>query len=321
MKKLLIASNHQFVTKDIKMFANPEEMKAIFSDIRWEILQRLAKKPKFPAELAREMNLHEQKIYYHIRQLINAGLIEVVKEEEIRGATARYYKTQHKVFGIELEDDIEGEPFSLQKTIDKRLVKFFQEFSKNQYFNGYIVVGSPEAHGPHKTWARDGHYANYLSMFIGQFLLAPKELYVKLDVEIRAERKLEQNLILVGGPAVNLVTKDINGKLKQPVFDNHIQGIAPDAIFGRGITSKKPHKFYSQNNMGVIFKTTNPFNPEKTVIAFAGQGRRGTKAAILALTANWKEILREYDGGAFRRVVEGFDRKGDGTIDSVEILE
>lgn len=321
MRKLLIASNHGFVTKDIKMFTNPEEMKAIFSDIRWEILKKLAENPKFPAELAREMDLHEQKVYYHIRQLINAGLIKVVQEEEIRGATARYYKTEHKVFGIELEDDTEGEPFSLQKTIDKRLVKFFQEFSKKQYFNGYMVVGSPEAHGPHKTWARDGHYANYLSMFIGQFLLPPKELYVKLDVEIRAERKLEQNLILVGGPAVNLVTKDVNAKLKQPVFDNHIQGIAPDAIFGRGITSKKPHKFYSQNNMGVIFKTINPFNPEKTVIAFAGQGRRGTKAAILGLTANWQEILRDYDGGEFRRVVEGFDRKGDGTIDSVEILE
>ena len=156
---------------------------------------------------------------------------------------------------------------------------------------------------------------------MGQFLHPSEELFVKLDVEVRAEKALDQNLILVGGPAVNLVTHDINTRLKNPAFDNHMQGIAPDARFGRGITSKDPDIFYSQNNVGIIFKVPNPFNPEKTVIAFAGQGRRGTKAAILALTSKWETILKNYKKGSFRTVVEGYDLDGDGTVDSVEILE
>ncbi|MHA1463174.1 MAG: S-layer protein, partial [Candidatus Heimdallarchaeota archaeon] len=167
----------------------------------------------------------------------------------------------------------------------------------------------------------DGHYAVYLGMFIGQFLPPKKELYVKLDVEVRAEKEYDKNMILIGGPAVNLVTKDINSKMKEPAFDNHIQGIAPDARFGRGITSTQSNTFYSQNNAGIIFKIPNPYNAKKTIVAFAGQGRRGTKASIIALMHRWEEMLKEYKGGSFRKVVEGYDLDGDGTIDSVEILE
>ena len=158
-------------------------------------------------------------------------------------------------------------------------------------------------------------------MFLGQIFSPNKDLYVKLDVEVRAEKTLDQNLILVGGPAVNLVTQDINEKLEQPAFDTKMKGIAPEARFGRGITSKDPNTFYSKNNVGIIFKVPNPYNENKTVIAFAGQGRRGTKAAILALTTNWEQMLKKYKNGSFRVVVEGFDLNGDGTIDSTEILE
>ena len=303
------------------MFSDPEKMKPILSKIRWRILQLISIEPKFPADLAREMGLHEQKVYYHIRQLIENGLVKVAYEKEIRGAKAKYYTTTEKAYGIELDSTDLGLTFQSDTNISDSIQRFFKEFSKENKFDGLIVVGSPEAHGPHKTWARDGHYAIYLSMFIGQFLPPKEDLFVKLDVEVRAEKALDQNLILVGGPAVNLVTKDINSKLRKPAFDNHIQGIAPDARFGRGITSNKSKTFYSKNNIGIIFKEANPFNPKKTVIAFAGQGRRGTKAAILALTHKWHEVLKDYTGGPIRKVVEGYDLDGDGTIDSVEILE
>ena len=319
-KKLVTETASGLAAKDIHMFTDPEKMKPLLNKIRWEILKRLSKEPKFPADLAREMGIHEQKIYYHIRQLIENGLVTVAFEKEIRGAIAKFYTVTEKAYGIELTSD-KGMPLNSMKTTNDTLLKFFREFSDDSKFDGLIVVGSPEAHGPHKTWARDGHYAIYLGMFIGQIIPPKNNLYVKLDVEVRAEKSFDQNMILVGGPAVNLVTKDINAKMKEPAFDNHIQGIAPDAMFGRGITSKQENTFYSQNNAGIIFKTSNPFNKEKTILAFAGQGRRGTKAAIIALMHRSEEILADYTGGAFRKVVEGYDLDGDGTIDSVEILE
>jgi DNA-binding transcriptional ArsR family regulator len=320
-KKLLSESDEGSHIKMIKMFKQSEDMKAILNKTRWKILQKLSKEPKFPAELAREMDIHEQKIYYHIRQLINAKLVKVAYEKEIRGATARFYTTNEEAFGIELNPEEKGLSFSYSTApLDKPRL-FFKEFYQKNKFDGLIVVGAPDPHGPHKTWARDGHYALYLTMFLGQFFPYPEKMFVKLDVEVRASKAHDQNMILIGGPAVNLVTQDINSKLPAPPFDNQITGIAPDASFGRGITSYKPNTFYSQNNVGIIFKEPNPYNPEKTIIAFAGQGRRGTKAAILALTNKWDTILKDYDSGPFRIVVEGYDKDGDGTVDSVEILE
>ncbi|MBN1330863.1 MAG: helix-turn-helix domain-containing protein [Candidatus Heimdallarchaeota archaeon] len=320
-KKLLTEIESMSFIKEIVMFKNPEKMKAILNTTRWSILEELSKEPKFPADLAREMNLNEQKIYYHIRQLLRADLIEVAYEKEIRGAKAKYYKTKETTFGIDLNPTEKGMRFVTRSNNNEKLQLFFHEFYKDGKFDGIIVVGDPDPHGPHKTWARDGHYAIYLTMFLGQFLPYSEKMLVKLDVEVRAEKIFDQNMILIGGPAVNLVTHDINSKLSQPVFDKQIKGIAPEANFGRGITSMNPDIFYSQNTMGIIFKEPNPYNHEKTIIAFAGQGRRGTKAAILALTNNWKILLKDYQKGAFRTVVEGYDLDGDGTIDSIEILE
>jgi len=320
-KKLLTDSDEGLFIKNIRMFEQAEDMKAILNKTRWTILQKLSEEPKFPAELAREMGIHDQKIYYHIRQLINSGLIEVAYEQEIRGAIARFYSTKEKTFGIELYPEEKGIIFNTNFTTLDKPRQFFKEFLKENTFNGLIVVGAPDPHGPHKTWARDGHYAIYLAMFLGQLVPFPKNLFVKLDVEVRAAKAYNQNLILIGGPAVNLVTRDINSKLPIAQFDNQMKGIAPAATFGRGIVSQKPNHFYSQNNAGIIFKEPNPYNPDKTVIAFAGQGRRGTKATILALTENWETILKDYDYGPLRVVVEGYDQDGDGTIDSVEILE
>ncbi|NHK31644.1 MAG: helix-turn-helix domain-containing protein [Asgard group archaeon] len=320
-KKLLTETDDGSFTKKIRMFKQSEKMKAILNKTRWKILQRLSEEPKFPAELAREMGIHDQKIYYHIRQLINAGLVEVAYEQEIRGAIARFYSTKEKVFCIELDPDEKGLPYITSQVPLEKPRLFFQEFFKDNAFDGLIVVGAPDPHGPHKTWARDGHYAIHLAMFLGQFVPFPKNMFVKLDVEVRAAKAHDQNLILIGGPAVNLVTQDINSKLPIPHFDNQMKGIAPDATFGRGINSYKSNIFYSQNNAGIIFKEPNPYNPDKTIIAFSGQGRRGTIATILALTENWTTILKDYESGPLRVVVEGYDQDGDGTIDSVEILE
>ncbi|MHA1630474.1 MAG: helix-turn-helix domain-containing protein [Candidatus Heimdallarchaeota archaeon] len=323
-KKLLVKKERKnYFYKEIRLFKEPEEMKAILHKTRWEILHLLEAGPRFPAEIARKLQLHEQKIYYHIRQLVKERIIEVAYEKEIRGAKAKCYKLVDKVFGIELTPKEKGEKLIVMKerAPNGKLRNFFKEFIKEGQFDGLIVVGAPDPHGPLKTRARDGHYAIQLGMFLGQFLPPAEDMIVKLDVEIRAEKKLDQNLILIGGPAVNLVTAEMNSRLEQPAFDKQMSGIAPAASFGQGIISKKTGTFYSQNNVGVIIKTTNPFQQNKTIIAFAGQGRRGTKATILAMTRNWEELLKDYTEGAFRAIVEGFDYNGDGAVDAAEIIE
>ncbi|MEA2071641.1 MAG: helix-turn-helix domain-containing protein [Asgard group archaeon] len=321
-KKLLIQDANNYFTKDLRLLNDPSELKPLLHPLRWKILKMLHQQPTFPAALARKLGVHEQKIYYHIKQLKNKDFITVIREDDIRGAKAKIYGTTNKAFGVDLDPAKKGQKLIVKETQPTSFLKdFFAEFINDGKFNGLIVVGSPDPHGPHKTWARDGHYAIYLAMLLGQFVQPSNDLYVKLDVEVRAAKNLNKNLLLIGGPAVNLVTKDINAKMPSPTFDNHIQGIAPQAQFGRGITSKKEGKFYSQHNVGIIFKQQNPFNPQKTIIGFAGQGRRGTKATILAIINHWQEILKSYETVPFRKIIEGYDLDGDGKVDSIEIIE
>ena len=58
---------------------------------RFQILQLLSKGPMYPAEIAREMNVEIQSIYYHVRLLEKAGLVKFYDYIEVGGAAAKRY--------------------------------------------------------------------------------------------------------------------------------------------------------------------------------------------------------------------------------------
>ena len=70
---------------------NPSSISLIDHPIRIKILELLNKTPMYPAELAKELNLHEQKVYYHIKQLLNADVLQIVEKQEIRGTIAKKF--------------------------------------------------------------------------------------------------------------------------------------------------------------------------------------------------------------------------------------
>ena len=108
-KKLLISDEKdQLMAKDIAVFEDPERLKAVLNKLSWKILQLLSEKEMYPMEVARKLNIHEQRVYYHIRKLTKAGAIKVVREEEKKGAVAKYYKAKFPAMGVEL-------PFGYQK--------------------------------------------------------------------------------------------------------------------------------------------------------------------------------------------------------------
>ena len=60
---------------------NAENAKSIGSSLAQKILHLLAKEAMYPIHIAKALKVHEQKIYYHIRNLEKAGIIQVVKNE------------------------------------------------------------------------------------------------------------------------------------------------------------------------------------------------------------------------------------------------
>ncbi|HDQ06158.1 MAG TPA: ArsR family transcriptional regulator [Candidatus Bathyarchaeota archaeon] len=319
MKKNLLLSGEKgkFMAKDIAVFEDPEMLKSVLNKLSWKTLQLLSEKEMYPMEIARKLGVHEQKVYYHIRKLAKAGAIKVVREEEKKGATAKYYKATFPAMGVEL-------PFGYQKidrfpvtSIDEKMKQFLSPLIKDGVFDGKIVVGSPDPHGPFKAKARDGHYAAYLTLFLGQFVDLPEDFLIKLDVDVKAEKEESNNLILVGGPGTNLITQELNEFF--PIRFNMMP--SEHGFLLGGMVSEKTKKVYTADNIGLIAKIANPWNRKKSVIILAGNKAVGTKACVLALTKFWKKTLTNFGKEEFAAVIQGFDLDGDGKVDSIEVLE
>jgi DNA-binding transcriptional ArsR family regulator len=305
--------------KEIVIMEDPQKLRMILGGISWKILLALSEKEMYPLQLARKLGIHEQKVYYHIRKLAEAGAIVVVREEEKKGATAKYYQPVSAAFGIELPQEYRATTRVSVLSMDKNLREFFKEFiKKDESFEGKIVVGSPIPHGPFKTSARDGHYSSYLTFFLGQFVRMPDEFAIKLDVDMKAEKEERSNLILVGGPGTNVLTQEINDNLP---IKFHMQPSEQGFLLG-GMVSKRTSINYTADTAGLIAKIINPWDSSKSIIVLAGNKAVGTKACVLALTNFWKKTLRNYRGeDTFATVIQGFDLDSDGKVDSIEVLE
>jgi len=318
-KLLLHEEGNKHKVKEIMIVKDPLQLKMILNKLSWRILVSLSEKEMYPLEIAKQLGIHEQNVYYHIRKLVKAGAVVVAREEEKKGATARYYKTASPAFGIELPQGYRTiQTFSL-RSIDEQIRKLFTGFIRQDgLFEGKIVVGSPEPHGPFKTSARDGHYASYLTFFLGQFSKMPEEFAIKLDVDVKAEKEEKNNLILVGGPGTNLLTQEVNKHL--PIRFN-MQPSEQGFLFG-GLVSEKTSRVYTADTVGLIAKIVNPWDDTKRIIVLAGNKAVGTKACVLALTNFWKKTLKNYHGeDTFATAIQGFDLDGDGKVDSTEVLE
>jgi DNA-binding transcriptional ArsR family regulator len=320
MKKKLLLSGEppQCEAKDIGLFDRPEMLKPVLNKLSWQILELLGKGEMYPIEIAKKLGVHEQKVYYHIRKLTEAGVISVVREEDKKGATAKYYQVAFPAFGVELPFGNRKIALSATSCPDEKLKQFFAPLLKDGLFDGKIVVGSPDEHGPFKARSRDGHYAAYLSLFLGQFTQLPEDFVVKLDVDVKAEKEEKNNLILVGGPGTNLLTEEVNKFL--PIQFN-VTSTEHGFIFG-GLVSQKTRNIYTKDSIGILAKIVNPWDRNKRIIVVAGNKAVGTKACVLALTQFWKEALRNFNGDErFATVIQGFDLNGDGKVDAIEVLE
>lgn len=267
----------------------------VTSELAIKILRALARKPSYPKEIAKLLKEDEQKIYYHIRNLEKNGLIRVVRKEERGAALAKYYALTKPSFTMRFRDLQPAEKIP-------RTNEFLYPFIIDGRFNARIVVGSPDPHGPERARSRDAYYAIDLGLFLGTFLINTNAS-VKLDVDMHSH-DLKENLIIIGGPVINRITRLINNKLSIR-FDRK-----------KNIYSSISKKTYRSDECGFIVKRDNPYDKEKKILVIAGKRYSGTRAAILAFLQNFDELSKKDSC-----VVEGIDEDGDGVIDSVKILE
>ena len=278
-----------------------------------KILMILTKGPNYPSMIARELNLYHQAVYYHMKKLEAAGLVKRVSQKTVRGGKAQLYALASDGYAVEF--DVKGEEFGLPAGLSRsvKLGKFLKEFiTEDGQLDGWIVVGSPEAHGPNRTQGKDGHYAIQLGFALGQFVRVPRTFPVKLDVDLKAEKLQGSNLLVVGGPRTNVISAELNKHM--PIR------FSEESFFG-AIVDASGRKFLSEFD-SVLTKIRNPWDPSKVCVVAAGLSGAATKAAVIGLTNMADQVLAGYDEHAadFAVVLHGLDMDGDGKVDSVEML-
>lgn len=288
---------------------SPQNIRAATSPLAQKIIRKLVEKPSYPKELASELKVHEQKIYYHIRKLENSGIIKKERTETKQGAIAQYYSISKPALAIRFKDYQETQKIAAYSNESE----FLEPFIEDGQLNATIVIGSPDPHGPQKARARDGYYGIDLALFLGTFINSIQELNVRLDTEIR-QKDLEKNLIVMGGPIVNSIAQKINKKSPIRFVKSKV---------GSGIGSDVSNKKYLGNEVGFIVKMTNPFNKTKKLLYIAGNRYAGTRACIIAFLKKFKEITEgnKHNPEVEAKVVEGVDLDSDGIVDHVEIKE
>ena len=177
--------------------------------------------------------------------------------------------------------------------------------------NSFFIVGDTYSHGRFDKGSDEINYMLDLILFFGKFHTGFKELYSRLDVKVK-DSELKNNLILIGNNKTNSIIEKINSKLPAYFDDGGKESI----------TSRISGETYSDPRIGVIIKTTNPFNPKKKLLLIGGIGRRGSQAAALAFHKYSNiliESLKSFDDTV--KIVRGFDSDGDDVIDSIKFLE
>lgn len=291
------------------ILVSPEKLSIFGSELCLKIVKELAKKPGCAMDLARKLEQHEQKIYYHLRNLDGAGIINQIRTEQRYGMTAKIYAVVSPVVATRLYND--GYPVENDAPMrNPAILKFLHPFIKDGKLNAKIIIGDPYPHGEYDKGGLDGCYVADLSLFFGNFVNELNLPCYKLDVRITEKDLKNNHLIVLGSCMGNVITSKLNGNM--PVyFDDK----------NNAIVSRTTGNSYKDDLAGIIIRTKNPFNKNKQVLVIAGRRTRGTESAVIAFTRYTDVLIKNSKGTETATVIHGIDKDGDGIIDSVKFLE
>jgi len=291
------------------LLVEPAKLSIFSSKLSLQIVQELVKEPACAMDLARRLGQHEQKIYYHLRKLEEAGIIRQIRTERRFSMTAKIYGVVAPVIATKLYED--GHPVERGLNIlNPRLKRFLNPFIVDGKLNAKIVAGDPYPHGKYDKPARGSVRAFDFLLLLGRFIKNHTFPHYQLDVDTR-EDDLKGNLIVLSSPKANTIAEKLNPKL--PVYY--------DSASNWNIVSKLSGKTYDDARTGLILKWDNPFAKGKKVLIVSGIRSRGMQAAVIALTQHFDEVAKGTRGSNLVRIVEGYDADGDKVIDSVKFLE
>jgi len=111
----------QPIMQDVLYIEQVEQAGALLHPLRIELLKRMDE-PRTCPELAALFDATAQKIYYHVKALEKAGLVDKVEERRVRGAVEGYYQAKARSYW--LAPNLIGQVGGEQTTLDQTSLRF-----------------------------------------------------------------------------------------------------------------------------------------------------------------------------------------------------
>ncbi|MDO8627278.1 MAG: helix-turn-helix domain-containing protein, partial [Candidatus Diapherotrites archaeon] len=120
--ELFFESKGRKVSVESDVRESVKGLKPLLNENCWQILKLLAVKPSYPAQIAKQLNLHEQRVYYFIKLLRKAGLVEIDKTLEIQGALAKYFRPSFQAISFVLNSSSESKSAKIVSLKEKKIL-------------------------------------------------------------------------------------------------------------------------------------------------------------------------------------------------------
>ena len=88
-----------FVMRDLLYLERVEEAETLLKPQRIEVLRQLAE-PRSCTEVAARLDQTQQRVYYHVKRLVEHGLVTQVAERRVRGINEGVYQASARAYWL-----------------------------------------------------------------------------------------------------------------------------------------------------------------------------------------------------------------------------
>ena len=92
-----------------RIVSDPREIKAFADPLRIRVLNILTDRPATNQQIASALDAPQARVLYHVRFLLDVGLIRLVDEVVKGGNVEKYYRATARLFGLRPQGDVERE--------------------------------------------------------------------------------------------------------------------------------------------------------------------------------------------------------------------
>ena len=86
--------------RGVHVIKDPDVAKLLADETRRQILNKLRHDELSATDLAKTLNRNHSSIVHHLNQLLDAGLIEIIREEKVRNMVQPYYRSVSHSFHV-----------------------------------------------------------------------------------------------------------------------------------------------------------------------------------------------------------------------------